>query len=165
MAQIHVHGSEQRVPQKPGIRGRRRTRDGASARDVGVASSLPCVIYSAVKHASPEPTLNQEILAVSACAKPWFASAEPPSAPNRNPVFSPEPTIWTLLQFLETDHAHASENSLGLQPGHRSVHTYEEQPGSRRHRGVFLCTGDLLRVHVHRDVNPLWTRNESVSRK
>jgi hypothetical protein len=68
---------------------------------------LPCIIYSAVKHASPEPKLNQGILAVSARAKRWLASGEPHSAPNRNTVFSSEPTIWTQPLFLETDHAHA----------------------------------------------------------
>jgi hypothetical protein len=81
MAQIHVHSSQQTIPQKSGIRGRRRNRDVVNARDAGVGSSLPCVIYSAVNHASRAPTMNQGILAVLPCAKHWLGFPERPCAP------------------------------------------------------------------------------------
>jgi hypothetical protein len=74
MAQLHVHSSDQRVPQKSGTRDRRRNRHSCPTRYAQAPSLLPANLSLGT---------------------------------NRNPVLSSEPTIWTLPQFLETDHAHA----------------------------------------------------------
>jgi hypothetical protein len=106
MAQIHVHSSEQRVPQKSGIHGRRRNCDGVGAPGAGVANSLHCVIYSAVKriartNVEPRNPGRLGVRKTLACfRRATFCT-------NRNPVLSSEPTICTLPQFLETNHAHA----------------------------------------------------------
>jgi hypothetical protein len=74
MAQIHIHNSEQREPQKSGIRGRRRSPNAVTTCDVEAVGVLPCVIHSAVERASSEPNLHRGSWPLEACPKPRFAS-------------------------------------------------------------------------------------------
>ena len=106
MAQIHVHSSEQREPQKSGIRGPRRIRDGVSARDVEEGSGLPCEARIARNDVASGDPGRLGVRRTLACFQ-RASLQQSQSGSLLHPVLGSEPTFWTLLQFLEADHAHA----------------------------------------------------------
>jgi hypothetical protein len=105
MAQICVHSSEQKCRESP-----------VFAADAEIAMGIARVMWEQgasclesstppIKRARPEPALNHGIAAVSACAKLWLASGEPPLHQSRS-GFLLLTNDLALTQSLETDDAH-----------------------------------------------------------